>query len=705
MDMMGSLLRAANRLGIVAKAEPSVPAAALMQAAGSSPKYTDASWENYAKYGYQANSVVYRCIQAIVQNFAAAPLKCFTTSDNDPVPNHPAELIFKRPSQMMTGFRFWETYWIHWFISGNVMLYKARLASTRGVKELWLLRPDRVKIVAGDSLIRQYIYTLNGVDYPIDPSDIIHDMAYNPTDDWFGQSPLLAGLREIDTDNEATDFVKSTLENRSVAPGIMLFLDESARLDKAMQDRFKETWQTNYSGENRGRVGLMQGVKDAKVVSLNMKDMMMPDLRSLDEARICSLFGVPPIIAGVKAGLDRSTFSNFEEARKAFWEDTVEPLQNRVDDLMNAFLMPEFDNQTYCTFDNSSISALAPVQNSKIETAVKGLGSGLFTRNEARERVGLPVVEGGDIFLTGTAAADPGVDDVDVDRDDTLDVSGKHSCSHTHKATEKPVGSRSVGLVQGALGRIKTAEKWYDRMFALMDGVIKDQHAEYLKMAGVKSADGMERKDPPPLQSLDLTESQWQELMTIWTANAAQKFGSAMAEQITTAARMAAEEIGLSFNIDNHRLLKFIDNYTYKFAAKISETSAEGVRQVIRNGFESGIDFDEIITNLADKFGDWSSTRAEMVARTEVIRASNYGAKEAWRQAGVEEVQWLASDDACGYCIDLDGKVVGINENFFNVGDEFLPEGADAPLKINYEDIGAPPLHPQCRCTLLTVEE
>ena len=45
------------------------------------------------------------------------------------------------------------------------------------------------------------------------------------------------------------------------------------------------------------------------------------------ESRICAAMQVPPILVGAKVGLDRSTFTNYQEARKQLWEEAIFSLQ------------------------------------------------------------------------------------------------------------------------------------------------------------------------------------------------------------------------------------------------------------------------------------------------------------------------------------------------------------------------------------------
>ena len=86
--------------------------------------------------------------------------------------------------------------------------------------------------------------------------------------------------------------------------------------------------------------------------------------------------------------------------------------------------------------------------------------------------------------------------------------------------------------------------------------------------------------------------------------------------------------------------------------------------------------------------------RAESIARTELAFAYNRGAHESVRQAvsnglmGVCEKVWetAGSHRTCGRCMELNGKVVGFDDKFFDS---------------KYDTGETPPLHPRCRCVII----
>lgn len=92
--------------------------------------------------------------------------------------------------------------------------------------------------------------------------------------------------------------------------------------------------------------------------------------------------------------------------------------------------------------------------------------------------------------------------------------------------------------------------------------------------------------------------------------------------------------------------------------------------------------------------------RAAQVARTETFRTANDATKSAWKQTGVvKTIKWYtAADEAvCPWCEPMNGKIISIDDNFFDKGDSHT--GSDgSTLDISYSDVGAPPLHVSCRC-------
>lgn len=105
---------------------------------------------------------------------------------------------------------------------------------------------------------------------------------------------------------------------------------------------------------------------------------------------------------------------------------------------------------------------------------------------------------------------------------------------------------------------------------------------------------------------------------------------------------------------------------------------------ILSDGFSAGKSMKDIQKDI-QAATDIISSRAEKIARTEIMNAVNESAKGRYKLSGVEKVEWLTAQDdrVCHICLPLDGQIFDIDD---------LPEGG-------------PPAHVNCRCTTLPVLE
>ena len=207
----------------------------------------------------------------------------------------------------------------------------------------------------------------------------------------------------------------------------------------------------------------------------------------------------------------------------------------------------------------------------------------------------------------------------------------------------------------------------------------------------------------------------------------------------------------LSFDLANPEATKFLDSYTFSSIKDISANTREGIRSVITNAFDSGgspaeqarliksfigltdtqskavLNYRKALSshntlrstlNRALRDGRYDKTihrairtstgltqsqidtmteryeekyiqyRAQTIARSESLRASNKGQRALWQQArqqglldhNVKRV-WITGGNSCEDCAELDGLTAGLD-------DEFAP-GIYDPGDI----------HPDCKCS------
>ena len=128
---------------------------------------------------------------------------------------------------------------------------------------------------------------------------------------------------------------------------------------------------------------------------------------------------------------------------------------------------------------------------------------------------------------------------------------------------------------------------------------------------------------------------------------------------------------------------RMIDMYEAKALSEIKGLTgyqATNLKREMLESFKAGETINQITKRVKSVTGK-STNKAITIARTETLAAGNAAAKERYKGAGVERVEWVAAydDRVCEECESKHGETFDID---------------DAPEL---------PVHPNCRCTLVPV--
>jgi len=160
----------------------------------------------------------------------------------------------------------------------------------------------------------------------------------------------------------------------------------------------------------------------------------------------------------------------------------------------------------------------------------------------------------------------------------------------------------------------------------------------------------------------------------------------------------------ISFDINNPEVQKWLKAYTPKFSSNLQKISVRKLRKQLIEGINAGEGIPELIKRVNKTYKKWTTFRSETIARSEVMRANNRAALEAYKQSGVVKKKiWIANlATACHWCAPLDGKIVDLEQPFFDMGDEYTVkvDGKAQAMTLDYETVESPPLHPRCLCVI-----
>lgn len=366
------------------------------------PEFPASSFLSHMSEGYDKSELVFRCVNEAATSMPEATLRVYDALDrrSDPLQDHPLRRLLANPNPLLTEFELFEVTSQHLDLAGIAVWEIVRDRVGR-ITELWPLRPDKVRMKRNGNQVA-YGYVVGSTVLPV---EVVFFRLPNPLDPLVGAPPMRAALRATAVDNEATSFVKALLGNSAI-PGVVVTMGElETVLDEEVTNRLTEKWMAKLGGRKRGKPVFLQTGMDVKQLGLNLKDLEFPDLRAVAESRICMAFETPPMLVGAKVGLDRATYSNMAEARRAFWEQKIMPRQRRVRDTIAAQLLSKVDpggqgrRRVSLRWDTSEVLALRESQESRWTRATEGFRAGGMTVNDWRREVGLPEVTGGDVFF------------------------------------------------------------------------------------------------------------------------------------------------------------------------------------------------------------------------------------------------------------------------------------------------------------------
>lgn len=642
------------------------------------PISSPANYQSFSQKGYQANAMVYVCINKIAQAVGGVEWCLYTKKKDDKgkrkeITDHPLINLIQQPNPLQGQSAFFEAYAGFYLISGNTYVEANKPFENKPPAELWIARSDRMKIIGGTrGYPAAYQYEANGYKktFDVDPikltSNILHVKSFNPLSDWYGQSPLQAGLMALDQNNEANTWNLAMLQNSASPAGIFTIgvtnSNPKGELSKEKYDRLKNEIEETYQGaKNAGRPMLGEGGLTWQQMSLSPKDMDFLNNRNVSAEDICRIYGVPSEIVG----LGQKTFSNYKEANLAFHLQTVLPFLKGVRYALNKWLVPAFGDDLYLDFNADDIDAIAQF---RLDQYTNLQAVNFLTLNEKRAAAKYEEREGWDVFVVGnqigampedfsggSSGAEPGDETIpekekpakpgkktpSPDDSDEEDEDTKEASSFAEFKTFNLINQNE---------RQKSLKRQNARRKRLEASFNRDVREDFNKLNDLflKAADQV--RNPSSLEYALIKESS--------------DFMPKMRKTIERHERAIMEEFGIVILNEGKSTFKTYeikanlkyDSYVRDFVKKrsgeaivtIQSTNQKKVHQIVKRltetALENGETNPEFAKELIAEFDGLSQGRARTIARTETQIASSNASREAVKSLGIPnmEKEWVS---------------------------------------------------------------
>ncbi len=563
-------------------------------------------------------------------------------------------------------------------------------------RELWNLDATAVRVAADDhGAILGYVQVPRDQTGKVQfqPNEVIHFKLGTKGSTLYGLSPLVSLILPVTVDKFAQVYNRAFFVNGAKIRGAFIMKDATPE----QVERNREYLAARAKNPDLAHSDLvLEGDIEFKQISVPQKDMEFLELREFTRNEILAVYGVPPGKVSIIESGNLGAGSG-EHQTQTFYEETILPFQMRVAEKLTKHIIRQGFGITDWAFQFNKRSI---DEKDQAEIFNIYLQNGVFRPEEVRQLVA------------------PRMPEIQKSANDEL-IKGKLAPSQTIiNATKEVVAieNRFVGALERLFNEFKDAVA--SRLHELKPEAIQPKIAKAnlpLERLTFKyrGFDFRNAKFPEAMKQIDELEvllelvDQGKIARTLerFTLEAAKK-GFKLASQREKL--QGADELGLTTQ-ENLR------NNALALAGHIADSIKAGLRQALIEGIAANETVPQLMRRIEDQLDSVAtvsvkpvldaegnilragherqierSTAAELIARSEANRAFNEGNLDALRQAEVEKVQWLLASDACAECAQA----------------AEIAAGGKFGKVLSIDDAsGVMPVHPNCRCTWVTVIE
>lgn len=606
--------------------------------------------------------------------------------DVEEVTEHPLITLLNTANRDDNGYSMAEMKFLCQELTGNAY-WKLVFNGFERPEEIWTLFPQFVTIVPDrQKYVLGYEYKPTGDEkILIEPNEVVHFKYPNPANQFYGLGPLEAAVLAADLSSAMNEYETALMKNRA-QPDMALVLPEKATMGKEERRRTYTDWRQRFGGYKKaGKLAIVTGGAELKPVSLTPKEMNFLQGRKASLNEMAAIHGIPMS----KLTPDNVNKANAEVGEIQHARNAVRPRVKKDEQRMNERLVPLFDDRglIFLAYDNPVPEDMDYALKER-ETNIR---IGFSTINEERAKVGMEPVAWGDEPRQVPSGPQIG------------QLSGQTFDNAAKSFRQGPLTAEAREKAPRTLPPLEHPTNFVDWEFV---GVLRSLFDE--QRDAVLAAFDRDMKTAARRKTVDDWLSGWFD-MTHWNTELVTRTGPLVRRTLITGGirsmrRLVADREFDAMSPEVQQALAHHRNSP--LATMPNDTTVKRLRKTLADGIAAGEGAADLRRRIEETFDSISRYGAERIARTESIWAWNEGAVQGYRQSTVvEKMTWISSNDdrSCDFCPTMDGKVIGVNENFFNQGDNL--NVGDSVLRFDYEPIGHPPLHPQCRCAIAPIIE
>lgn len=358
-----------------------------------------------------SEATYFACMKVLCESIGKLPIKLLQHTEKDGVVSardHPLWYkVHDRPNPYMTSTTFWSTVEFNRNHYGNAYVW---IEGAGKDTRLWILPSDSIQVWYDNARLLSdvpdiyYLYSGPNKLYYFGSEEILHFKGSNTLDGIVGISVRDQLKATIKAGNKSQTLLNNMYDSGFTAKAVLQY---TGSLNDENVKTFVKGIESYAKGKlkNEGVENIIPIPLGAQLTPLNVKlaDNQFIEARQYTALQIASAFGIKPYQIG---DYTKSSYASAEAQQLSFLVDTLLYILKQYEEELTYKLLNREDIAQGRYFKFNIDVILRADFHTKIQTLSTAVNSFLMTPNEARGKLDLEKVEGGDRLL-GNGASIP----------------------------------------------------------------------------------------------------------------------------------------------------------------------------------------------------------------------------------------------------------------------------------------------------------
>lgn len=585
------------------------------------------------------------------------------TITEEELDTHMLKLLLDSPNPLFTRLQLLRIT-AHWLVTTGEAYWLKVQDRMRVTRELWPLSPANMELVVDpEEQIAGYVHTSAGKQIRYERDEVVRFWSPDPENPFLGVGNLSPQAVAFDSSRFLDETMRDHFAN-DATPKVALVAGDAAVAPTADdKKRFETDWRQRYDS----RRGSARGLPAILPTGFTPHEFSafgghVENVALMDHYRdqILMANGVPRSVLGDVVDANRAAA---ETNQYVFDRNTITPLTDLIADTLTVRLARDFDAKLVVRFREF----VADDKDYDLRIEAQDLATKVRSVNQVREDRGLDPVQWGDEPVGSIADVpyDPltaGAQPLEPDQADAL--------GDADEAPEEEPRARSATRAywspRGEWRRVLRRERLYTpRMQSALLSIFTEQ-----KRATIAALEAEPRGARSAMSDL-FNPSAWRRLFRL-------RIEPIRRKAVLDTAAETMRGLGLSPEtfVFNAHVVRQLDAQGAALVTQVNETTRKRLAAQLAEAAAEGQSVSQMKARINGVFAG-RRANAVSIARTEMLKATQWAQLESFTQSGVvEKKMWNTSlDDAVRDSHQIDGEVRGLADSFGLADGEL----ADAP--------------------------